>query len=209
MYIGPPRDKVPPPPSPSVHQDEVQADSRSLVQISNIDNLQSQLSEMSACLTKTQTTVAALASAVIEDEPNNAHPLSVVEVEAAAGGGAAVDWEEVTGHVWFRRDWLDKHSIDPKRSVIMKVTGESMEPILMDGASILVDRARTRRRAGHIYVIRTDDGLVAKRLGRNRKGVWQLESVHCEHTPVAWDRFMEVIGEIRWTARTLPTQRGI
>ena len=120
-----------------------------------------------------------------------------------------VDMEEVTGHVWFRRDWLDANAIDPKQSVVMKVKGKSMEPVLMDGASILVDRTRTRRRAGHIYVIRTDDGLVAKRLGRNRKGAWQLESAHPEYRPFVWDQLMTIIGEVRWTARTLPTPRGV
>ena len=148
-------------------------------------------------------------SANKDDEPPGARPISVVEVQAAAGGGAVVDMEEVTGHVWFRRDWLAANAIDPKQSVVMKVKGESMEPVLMDGASILVDRARTRRRAGHIYVIRTDDGLVAKRLGRNSSGDWQLESANPEYTPVSWDQFMEVIGEVRWTARTLPTPRGV
>ena len=144
-----------------------------------------------------------------DDEPPGTRPISVVEVQAAAGGGTVLDMEEVTGHVWFRRDWLDANAIDPKQSVVMKVKGESMEPVLMDGASILVDRARTRRRAGHIYVVRTDDGLVAKRLGRNRKGAWQLESAHPEYRPFAWDQLMTIVGEVRWTSRTLPTQRGI
>ena len=173
-----------------------------------IERLQSAMSER---MSTTQAAIEELAALAANEDgkPPGARPISVVEVQAAAGGGTVVDMEEVTGHVWFRRDWLDANAIDPGQSVIMKVKGESMEPVLMDGASILVDRARTRRRAGHIYVIRTDHGLVAKRLGRNGSGDWQLESANPEYTPVSWDQLMEVIGEVRWTARTLLTQRGI
>ena len=65
-----------------------------------------------------------------DDTPPGSYPISIVEVQAAAGGGAVVDMEEVTGHVWFRRDW-------------------------------------------------------------------QLESANPEYTPVSWDQFMEIIGEVR------------
>ena len=41
-----------------------------------------------------------------------------------------------------------------------------MEPTLPDGASILVDRNRRRRRVDHIFVVRTEDGLIVKRLGK-------------------------------------------
>ena len=56
--------------------------------------------------------------------------------------------------------------------------GESMEPTLPDGCVILMDRNRTRRRKDHIFVLRTDDGLIVKRLGKDQQGNWLLASDH-------------------------------
>ena len=83
-------------------------------------------------------------------------PVPVVELASAAGAGAEVLSEEIKGYAWFRSSWLADHGLDHKQCVIIGVKGESMEPTLMDGCPILMDRTRTRRRAGRIYVIRTD-----------------------------------------------------
>ena len=124
------------------------------------------------------------------------------EVAAAAGGGAVnLDEAPVKGPVWFRRDWLDGHGIDPTLSVVISVRGESMEPTLPAGSKILVDRTRTRRRAGRIFVVTTDEGLVVKRLER-RGRQWFLASDHPSWEPVPWPREAEVVGEVRWASRT-------
>ena len=124
------------------------------------------------------------------------------EVEAAAGGGAVnLDEAPVKGPVWFRRDWLDGHGIDPTLSVVISVRGESMEPTLPAGSKILVDRTRTRRRAGRIFVVTTEEGLVVKRLER-RGRQWFLASDHPSWEPVPWPGEAEVVGEVRWASRT-------
>ena len=132
------------------------------------------------------------------------HPVEVVEVAAAAGGGAEVYDETVVGRLWFRDDWLDRHAIDPKQCNVITLRGESMEPILPSGCSILVDRSqgRRRRRVGRIFVLRTEDGLVVKRAGKDTEGNWQIESENEDWEPVPWARDTEVIGEVRWAART-------
>ncbi|MCE2493609.1 MAG: helix-turn-helix transcriptional regulator [Alphaproteobacteria bacterium] len=111
--------------------------------------------------------------------------------------------EEVVGRLWFRRDWLDRRGLDPARCVVIGVTGESMEPTLPDGSSILVDRARTRRRQGRVYVLRTGDGLIAKRAGKSDGGGWLLESDHPAWASVPWPADAELLGEVTWTARSL------
>ena len=85
----------------------------------------------------------------------------MIEMEAAAGGGAYnLDDAPVRGPVWFRRDWIDSHGMDPTQAVVISVRGDSMEPTLPAGCKILVDRQRRRRRVGNIYVITTSDGLI-------------------------------------------------
>ena len=132
-------------------------------------------------------------------------PVEVVEVAAAAGGGAEVYDETVVGRLWFRNDWLDRHAIDPTQCNVISVRGNSMEPTLPNGCSVLVDRSQRRRqrRAGRIFVMRTEDGLVVKRVGRDEEGNWRIESDNEDWEPVPWANDTEIIGEVRWAARTL------
>ena len=137
-----------------------------------------------------------------EEIEASARPLDIVEVAAAAGDGSFVFDEEVSGRAWFRRDWLYRRSLDPAHCVIIHVRGESMEPALPDGCSILVDRTRTDRREGRIQVLRTDDGIVVKRLAREKDG-WLLISDHPDWPSRPWDRDTVPLGEVRWMARSL------
>ena len=89
--------------------------------------------------------------------------VGVSELAGAAGGGAVVHHERITGRVKFRREWLARHGLAAGECRVIHVLGESMEPTLVDGCSILVNQASQRRRVGHIFVVRTDDGLVVKR----------------------------------------------
>ena len=131
-------------------------------------------------------------------------PVDVNEVAAAAGGGAVVFDETVVGRLWFSRDWLAHHAIDPKQCNVISVRGESMEPILPSGCSILVDRSqgRRRRREGRIFVLRTEDGLVVKRAGRDEERNWLIKSEHPAWPPVPWSDTTEIVGEVRWLGRT-------
>ena len=138
-------------------------------------------------------------------EPSDRSPVRLVEVASAAGMGAEVYDETPVGLLWFRNDWLQSHSIDPEQSNIISVRGESMEPTLPDGCSILVDRSqgRRRRRVGRIFVMRTEDGLVVKRAGKDTEGNWQIESDNEDWEPVPWARDSEIIGEVRWYGVTV------
>ena len=73
---------------------------------------------------------------------------------------------------------------------------------LPDGCSALVDRGRQQRRQGRIYALRTDRGLMVGRATRTDTGGWLLDSDHPEREPVVWPEDAEIIGEVRWMART-------
>ena len=128
--------------------------------------------------------------------------VEVRELAAAAGGGAAVLDETVTGYVSFQRDWLDRHALDPTQCTVINVSGESMEPTLPDGSKILVDLSQRRRRKGCIYVVRTGDGLVVKRASKDNVGAWTLVSDHKDWESTMWGD-SEIIGEVRWVGKTL------
>ena len=90
--------------------------------------------------------------------------------------GAVVEHERITGRVKFRRECLARHGLAAGDCRVIQVLGESMEPPLLDGCSILVNQSSRRRRVRGIFVVRTNDGLVVKRAGKNRSAAWQLVS---------------------------------
>ncbi len=135
--------------------------------------------------------------------PEATRQVEVVEVAAAAGGGAEATEESAVGALAFRRDWLESRGLDPTQCVVIGVRGASMEPTLPDGSRILIDRASRRRRAGRLYALRTGDGLVVKRAGKGDDG-WLLLSDNPapEYAPISWPADAAILGEVRWMART-------
>ena len=122
-------------------------------------------------------------------------------VAPAGGDGSLVDTEQVIGHIRFRRPWLRKHGLVARQCKVLSIRGKSMEPTLPDGCSILVNCAQRRPRAGRMFVIRTNHGLVVKRAGKD-KHRWRLLSDHPAWKPVPWPADAEIIGEVKWAART-------
>ena len=58
---------------------------------------------------------------------------------------------------------------------------------------------------GSPYVVRTEDGLIVKRAGRDPSGAWQLISDHPDKRAGPnrpWPPEAEIIGEVEWAART-------
>ena len=139
-----------------------------------------------------------------EPEAPNARPVQMPHLAAAAGAGA-VDLDAVDSEIflWFRRSWLDRMGLDPTQCLVIDVRGESMEPTLPEGCSILVNRAQHRRLIGKLFVVNADTGLVVKRAGKDSEGHWLLESDHPAWDSVLWPEDAELIGRVRWMARAL------
>ncbi len=134
--------------------------------------------------------------------PPGAQPVPVRRLQTAAGSGALDLDEEVKTYAYFREEWLKRRGLVATRCSIISVMGESMEPTLPDGCVVLLDHNRRSRRKGKIFVVRTEDGLVVKRAGKDPGGRWQLVSDHPAWPPQLWARAM-VIGEVKWVAREL------
>ena len=132
--------------------------------------------------------------------------VEIWELAAAAGGGAQVLEERITGTLAFCRDWLERNALDPTQCAVINVRGDSMEPTLPNGCKILVDRKRRRRLSNHFFVLRTADGVVVKRLASSSDGGWILVSDNDspDWPDVPWSDDADVIGEVKWMAKTLP-----
>ena len=92
--------------------------------------------------------------------------IPVLDVEASAGFGAVAASETAHTRFGFDERWL-RHLTSAKSASlsIVGVKGDSMEPTLSDGDEVLVDASDhgSRLRDG-IYVLRSDDSLVVKRI---------------------------------------------
>ena len=89
------------------------------------------------------------------DELDEAEFVEIPEFEAkcAAGSGEAVFYDEVTDSIpaRYRRSWFQARGINPQNCKRFKVRGTSMEPLLWDGDTILVDCAPQPILSGKIY----------------------------------------------------------
>ena len=102
--------------------------------------------------------------------------------------------------------WLARHGLVADECRLIQVVGESMEPTLADGCAILMNGTSQRRRAGRIFYVRTDDGLIVKPAGRDRTGAWQLSATTRGSRiwpTVPWPADPPVISEVKRAARRL------
>jgi len=92
--------------------------------------------------------------------------LPVYDTRASAGPGAEIDSETVIYRIAFREEWVRSVTQAPMADLaVIAVDGDSMEPTLRQGDTVLVDFGQKRpQRKDGIYVIRTDGGLQVKRL---------------------------------------------
>ena len=124
------------------------------------------------------------------------------EVRLAASRDALLGDSTRVGCLAFRRSWLERHGLDASQCAVMRVPGDSMDPTLNVGSTILVNLAQRRRRPGRVFALRTDDGLVVRRAGKDTAGRWQLVCDHPRRTRRPWPDGAEILGQVRWGSRT-------
>ena len=130
-------------------------------------------------------------------------------IGASAGPGALTDAEEAAeSALAFQMRWVKSISgSDPELLSVIKVQGDSMLPTLGDGDPILVDRGddATRLRDG-IYVMRSDDTLLVKRITRNPAAHTIRVSSDNNLYPDVGDcdpAQVDIIGRVIWVGRQL------
>ena len=110
--------------------------------------------------------------------------------------------KQATGHMSFEESWFNGQGLNPQYCLIVQILDCSMEPTIASHSIVLVDLSRHRRRQGHIYAIRIGDNLIVRRLAKSQDK-WQLIGDHPELKPEPLPNSAEIIGELRWMAKTL------
>ncbi|UCH22081.1 MAG: helix-turn-helix transcriptional regulator, partial [Deltaproteobacteria bacterium] len=89
-----------------------------------------------------------------------------VKARLSAGGGSFEVGSEIEGYYAFQQDWLRKKG-EPKRMVLMDIFGNSMEPELKDGDTVLIDESQKGIIAGALYAVGVDDTIMVKRVEKH------------------------------------------
>lgn len=127
-------------------------------------------------------------------------------VGASAGAGALADGEALAGKVGFDEQWLRKLGVEPRNVSLIRVEGDSMQPMLNDGDDIMVDKgAALKPLRDGIHVIRIDGVLMVKRLAPAPGGRLSVLSDNPAY-PSWLDRDpaeVQVVGRVVWVGRRL------
>lgn len=122
------------------------------------------------------TPVRALAEG--EDPGDGYVQIPEYEVRFAAGNGRTALFDEIEGTKprTYRVEWFTAAGINPAHAKCFKVHGDSMEPMLFDGDSVLVNLAETDVMNGRVYALRYGNELRIKRCYKRLDGGLVLRS---------------------------------
>ncbi|AMD42550.1 TPA: helix-turn-helix transcriptional regulator [Pseudomonas aeruginosa] len=125
--------------------------------------------------------------------------------QVSAGHGSWTDGATVLVNLAFTRYSLRKKGLDPSSISAIRIGGDSMEPLLCDGDTVLVDHTKSTVQDAAVYVVRLDDHLYAKRLQRRFDGSVSIISENKAYTemivPKAKLSDLEIIGRVVWASR--------
>jgi transcriptional regulator with XRE-family HTH domain len=145
-----------------------------------------------------------------------------LKVEASAGDGSVVDYEALNNRMAFRKDWLKQHDLPPEKLCFLTAKGDSMEPTIRPGDTLLVTVYFHNRGPAHkqdlvkglepgqragkegIFVLKLDGGLVVKRLQPDLEGGYHIRSDNLRYEPLYKEATkLEIVGKVEWVGRRL------
>ncbi len=130
--------------------------------------------------------------------------VTMAEASLSAGGGSFVLSEKTTGKYYaFRKNFLSYIASNLKNLVLMKVTGDSMEPKIEDGDTVMIDVGRRQIRSGAIYAIGFEDTIVIKEIEVLPGGKAQIISRNQTRYPAYTTNIKDIriIGQVIWADR--------
>jgi len=128
-----------------------------------------------------------------------------VKARLRAGAGSFEVGSEIEGYYAFRKDWLNsKGSVS--KMVLMDIFGNSMEPEMKDGDTILIDESQKDVLAGAVYAVGVEDTIMVKRLEKHPNRLVLL-SDNKDYAPIYLQSneidSIRIIGKVIWVCREL------
>lgn len=126
-------------------------------------------------------------------------------IQVAAGSGTLPGPEQATRKLAFRRKWLRFRGLHEKDLALVFAKGDSMEPTISDNNTVMIDTSQRELRDGCIYVIRTNDHLIVKRIQTRLGSQVLLISDNAAYPPIEVNMGepgdLEVIGRVVWIGK--------
>ena len=130
------------------------------------------------------------------------------DIQAAAGHGQLVGDKQPMFAMAFRRYWIENYvTRDIKNLSVISVKGDSMEGVLNDGDTILINHGQTTPRDG-LYVLRLNENLLVKRLQLIPGGIVNVISANEAYPTFEIDLKnptddVAIIGRVEWFGRSI------
>lgn len=124
-----------------------------------------------------------------------------VVARLAAGSGSFETGADVKAHYAFRSDWLLSRG-NPEQMVLMEVSGDSMEPVLRNGDTVLINQGQTGVLPGKIYAVGVEDAVLVKALDV-MPGKLILRSLNPAYPPVEVPMQEDLAGAVRVIGRVI------
>ncbi|NLD37582.1 MAG: transcriptional regulator [Desulfatiglans sp.] len=128
-----------------------------------------------------------------------------VVARLSAGHGSFETEPEHKEFYSFRKDWLSKKG-NAKEMVLMDIVGNSMEPELKEGDTVLIDQSQKAILAGAIYAAGLEDTIMVKRVEK-RPNKLVLISENSNYQDIVFEgeemNSVRIIGKVIWICREL------
>lgn len=128
-----------------------------------------------------------------------------LDIEVSAGSGSMPGTEDISRSHAYRLDWLKSKGLRSGDLVTVTAKGDSMEPTIKDGASLLINTADKRLTDGRVYCFRIGDSTFVKRVQRSIDQL-QLISDNQAYPPITLGADTDsdqIIGRVVNTTRDL------
>lgn len=124
------------------------------------------------------------------------------DARCSAGHGAWNESAKILTMLAFTAYSLRKQGLDPAKLSAIRVDGDSMEGLLSDSDTVMIDHGRNALEGEAVYVIRLDDHLYAKRLQRQFDGSIHIISENKAYRDMIVPRErlndLHIIGRVVW-----------
>ncbi|HDL6968858.1 TPA: helix-turn-helix transcriptional regulator [Yersinia enterocolitica] len=118
-----------------------------------------------------------------EDEEDDVYLPFFKEAQLAAGDGRVVELDCEGKKLKFSLRSLKKLGVKPEEAACMSVWGNSMEPVLPDGATVAINTGNTEIKDGKIYALDHDGMARVKIMYRLPGGGIRLRSFNTDEFP--------------------------
>jgi len=147
--------------------------------------------------------------------------IKALDIEVSAGHGATVESEDESDKMAFRRDWIQREGLKNNKLAVIKAIGDSMEPAIFSGDSLLVNvfigrgineiklgkPANETKLYDGLHIIRLDGRLSVKRLQLDSKGGMYIKSDNPAYNEIHVQKEsmedLTIVGKVEWVGRRL------